>query len=54
MATHRPTAAGGFPVALGAVGGATIGWFAGQPTLWFFAGLAAGIAVALLIWWRGR
>lgn len=54
MPTPRSTTAGGAPIALGAIGGAAIGFVTHQPTLWFLAGLAAGIAIALLIWWRGR
>ena len=54
MPAHRPSAAGGAPIALGAVGGAVIGFIQRAPTLWFLAGLSAGILVALLIWWRGR
>lgn len=53
---NRPTnaAAGGFPIAVGAIGGAVLGSAGGQPTLGFCAGLAAGIAVAVLIWLRAR
>lgn len=54
MPAHRPPAAGGLPLALGAVGGAALGFVLGQPTLLFLAGLALGALVALLIWWRGR
>ncbi|MDB5695448.1 MAG: hypothetical protein JWN21_991 [Sphingomonas bacterium] len=53
MPAHRPPAAGGFPIALGAIGGAAIGFMLGQPTLWFLGGTATGIVIALLIWWRG-
>lgn len=52
--TTRSPSAGGAPIALGAIGGAAIGFLRHQPTAWFLGGLAAGIAVALLIWWRGR
>ncbi|WP_425230192.1 hypothetical protein [Sphingomonas sp.] len=54
MASTRPATAGGLPIALGAIAGATIGFVRHQPTLWFLGGLAAGIAVAVLIWLRGR
>lgn len=54
MPAHRPPSAGGLPIALGATGGAAIGFALGQPTLCFLAGLAFGIVIALLIWWRGR
>ena len=53
--TIRPAAtAGGLPIALGAIGGAAVGFVVGQPTICFLVGLGLGIAVALLIWWRGR
>lgn len=54
MPAHRPATAGGAPIALGAIGGAAIGFIQHQATLWFLAGLTLGIIVALLIWWRGR
>lgn len=54
MPAHRPSAAGGFPLALGAIGGAATGFAVGQPTLWLLGGTAAGVAVALLVWWRSR
>ena len=50
----RSPAAGGALIALGAVGGATVGFIERQPTLWCLAGLAAGVLASLLIWWRGR
>lgn len=53
MASPSP-AAGGAPIALGAIGGAAIGFVLRQPTLWFLGGLGIGIFAALLIWWRGR
>ena len=54
MAAQNPPAAGGFLIAVGAIGGAAIGFATGQPTLWFLGGTAAGIVAALLIWWRGK
>lgn len=54
MPAHRPQSAGGLPIALGAVGGAGLGFVVGEPTICFLAGLALGIAAALLIWLRGR
>lgn len=54
MPAHRPTTAGGAPLALGAIGGAALGFVFRQPTLYFVVGLALGALVALLIWWRGR
>ena len=54
MPAPRSPSAGGAPIALGAIGGAAIGFVQRQPTIWFLAGLGLGIVVALLIWWRGR
>ena len=54
MPAHRPASAGGAPIALGAIGGAAIGFVVRQPTICFLVGLGLGILVALLIWWRGR
>lgn len=50
----KRVAAGGFPIAFGAIGGAALGSVAGQPTIGVLAGSAAGVAVAVLIWLRGR
>lgn len=54
MAQPRSSAAGGSLVALGAIGGATIGFVLRQPTLWFLGGVGLGTIAALAIWWRGR
>ena len=54
MAQPRPSAAGGALLALGAIGGATVGFILRQPTLWFLGGLTAGAIGALLLWWRER
>jgi uncharacterized membrane protein YoaK (UPF0700 family) len=54
MAQPRSSSAGGALIALGAIGGAAIGFVLRQPTLWFLAGLLVGIAAAVLIWWRER
>lgn len=48
----RSPAAGGFPIAMGAILGTVGGLVAGQPTIGFLCGLAIGVALALLIWWR--
>lgn len=48
------SSAGGSLVALGAIGGAALGFVLRQPTLYFLSGLSLGILAALLIWWRGR
>lgn len=54
MPAHRPATAGGLPIALGATGGAAAGFVLGQPTICFLVGLGLGIAVAVVIWWRGK
>ncbi|MDE0878219.1 MAG: hypothetical protein OSB00_06070 [Sphingomonas bacterium] len=55
MATSSPTPpAGGSLIALGAVGGTTIGFILQQVTSGFLIGTGAGIAAALTIWWRHR
>ena len=46
--------AGGSLIALGAIGGAALGFVMRQPTLYFLAGVTLGTLAALLIWWRGR
>jgi hypothetical protein len=53
MSTRSPSA-GGFPIAIGVIGGTIIGLATGQPTIGFLAGLGLGIAVAVAIWLRGR
>ena len=50
----RTPSAGGFPIAIGALGGTAIGLYAGQPSIGFLAGIAAGVVLAVLIWWRER
>lgn len=42
--------AGGFIIAIGAIIGAFGGAFFGESTRGFFAGTAAGIGIALIIW----
>jgi len=54
MPQPRPSAAGGALIALGAIGGAAVGFVLRQPTLWFLAGVTGGGLAALAIWWRGR
>lgn len=55
MTTPAPKlpASGGFPIALGIMGGAGIGFVFGQATIGLLVGLALGIAVAVVIWRRG-
>ena len=52
--TSPSPSAGGMPIAIGAIGGAAIGFVFGEATPGCLIGLGLGIAVALLIWWRGR
>jgi len=54
MASSPPPAAGGFLVAVGILGGAAVGFAVGDPTRGLLIGLAAGTALAIAIWWRGR
>lgn len=52
---RRPgTNAGGSLLALAIVAGAAIGIAMGQPTIGALAGLAAGVALFLLVWLVGR
>ncbi|WP_375272212.1 hypothetical protein [Sphingomonas sp.] len=44
------SAAGGFFIALGALGGTIAGLSLRQPSLGFLAGLAIGAAIALAVW----
>ncbi len=53
MASPSPSA-GGALIALGALGGAAIGFAAGQATIGFLVGIALGIGASVLIWRRGR
>ncbi|NRD89441.1 hypothetical protein C8024_08250 [Sphingopyxis sp. BSNA05] len=45
---------GGIFIAIGAIAGAFIGGYMGQPSAGLLAGLALGVLAALLIWWQGR
>lgn len=47
--TKNPIA-GGFFIATGMLGGAVIGTFRGEPSLYMVSGLAIGCAIALAIW----
>jgi hypothetical protein len=46
----RSSAAGGFFIAAGALGGTIVGIVMRQPSLGFLGGLALGAAIALAIW----
>ncbi|MES1972496.1 MAG: hypothetical protein V4472_08525 [Pseudomonadota bacterium] len=53
MASTPPTRtplAGGALIAFGAMAGAAIGLFRGEPTVGFLIGTGAGIALAIAIW----
>lgn len=54
MPRSRPSAAGGFPIAIGAIGGAVVGVARQQPTLGLVVGIAVGALLAVLIWLRDR
>jgi len=43
-------AAGGVLIAIGAVGGAVVGLFLGEPSKGFLLGIGAGIGMAIAIW----
>lgn len=47
-------AAGGVLIALGAMAGAVIGLFLGEPTKGFLLGIGAGIGMAIAIWLLDR
>lgn len=42
--------AGGFPIALGALGGTIVGLATGEPSIGFLIGLGLGVILALAIW----
>ena len=46
--------AGGALIALGAIGGAAVGFARGEATPGFLIGITLGIAASLAIWWRER
>lgn len=50
----RSTQAAGFILAISIVGGAVAGAIAGQPSIGFLAGLAAGTGLAILFWLNER
>jgi hypothetical protein len=52
---QRPSpVAGGFPIAIGALGGTVVGVIMRQPSIGFLSGLGLGVTIALAIWWRDR
>lgn len=46
----RSSAAGGFFIAAGALGGTVVGLMLRQPSLGFLGGLAIGAGIALVVW----
>ena len=54
MARARPSAAGGFLVAIGSLVGFVVGARSGQPSAGFLLGFAAGAALAVAVWLRDR
>ncbi|MEG8044613.1 hypothetical protein QP164_18895 [Sphingomonas sp. LR59] len=49
-----PSAAGGFLVALGMLGGAGVGFAIGQATPGFLVGTGLGVIAAVLVWVKDR
>ena len=56
MSPHRKTGAraGGSILAAAIIAGVIGGSILGQPSIGFLAGTAAGVLIALLLWWRDR
>ncbi|OJU15325.1 MAG: hypothetical protein BGN95_12585 [Sphingomonas sp. 66-10] len=50
----KPSAAGGFLIAAGVLGGAILGFAAGQPTIGVLIGLTVTVAISVAMWWRER
>jgi hypothetical protein len=50
----RSPAGGGIFIVLGVAGGVVVGRLYGQTSIGLIAGLSLGVALATLIWWRGR
>jgi hypothetical protein len=51
---HRYTQAAGSVLAMSIIAGAVAGSIAGQPSIGFLAGLAAGVLIAILFWLNDR
>jgi hypothetical protein len=49
-----PSAAGGFLVALGMLGGVAIGFAVGEATPGFLIGAGVGVVAAVLVWLKDR
>ncbi|WEK41677.1 MAG: hypothetical protein P0Y64_09545 [Candidatus Sphingomonas colombiensis] len=52
--SSRPSAAGGFLIASGVLGGAIIGFAFGQATIGLLIGLTLAIAASIAMWLRDR
>lgn len=50
----RPSAAGGFVIASGVLGGAILGFALGQPTIGLLIGLMVTVAITVAMWLRER
>ncbi|RVT39888.1 hypothetical protein [Sphingobium algorifonticola] len=50
---RNPTGAGAI-IAFLAIGGVIGGGLLGQPTIGLLAGIAGGVGIAILLWWRER
>lgn len=51
---NRSTQAAGFILAISILAGVVAGSIVGQPSIGFLAGLAAGLAIAILFWLAER
>lgn len=54
MPRSRPSAAGGAPIALGAIAGFVIGYILREPSAGLVIGFLIGVAIAVMIWLRDR
>jgi len=50
----KASAAGGFLIAAGVLGGAILGFALGQPTIGVLIGLTVTVAISVAMWWRER
>jgi uncharacterized membrane protein len=51
---HKTPLAGGFVIAIGAIGGAIYGLIHHQPTIGLLAGLGIGVVASVLLWLFSR
>lgn len=52
MTEPSKSRAAGAPIAFLLIAGVAIGAVMGEPSIGFLIGLALGVALALLLWWR--